>query len=193
MFRRAGKRMLLETTIHLVRKGEEVKLYNHLRLQRYQDTALIQTIIEQMIPNRLHVEEWIIKKRYQGKNTDFRVLTINQQAVFIQPRHSLHPITNLHLGNKKGSLEQLEREWGERIIENIKMVAHQTAKQLPKLFYAGIDIAVDKEGNPYVLEVNPFGDFLKEIFVDNKNTYELELQYWQQNLRPHNKHQSSQA
>lgn len=182
MFRKNGERMLLETTIGVKQEEGGVKLFNYKRLQKYKDPATIQTIMEQMIPNRLHVEEWIIKKRFQAKSTDFRVVTIDQQPIFVQPRHSHHPITNLRLGNEKGSLESLANEWGRGVIEQVKTVAKDTAHCFPGLFYAGIDIAVDSAGEPYVLEVNPFGDFLKEIFVDGKNTYELELQYWQQKL-----------
>ena len=182
MFRDIGKRMLLETTIHVTQKGGAIKLFNHKRLQRYHDPTIIQSIIENMIPNQLHVEQWVIKKRFQAKSTDFRVLTINQQPVFIQPRHSTHPITNLHLGNEKGSIQPLEQEWGKSIIENVKEIARLTAEQLPGLFYAGIDIAVDQAGNPYVLEVNPFGDFLKDIYVDGLTTYEYELRRWKEHL-----------
>lgn len=182
MFRKIDHRMLLETTIHLLQKEGTVKLFNHLRLQRYHDPVLIQTIIEQMIPNCLHVEDWIIKKRYLAKSTDFRVLTINQEPIFIQPRHSTHPITNLHLGNEKGSLQELEQEWGTAMIEKVKTVAQQTAKHFPKLFYAGIDIAVDEDGNPYVFEVNPFGDFLKDIFVNGLTTYAYELRKWEEKI-----------
>ncbi len=193
MFRKSGKRMLLETTIRAKQKGGEMKLFNYLRLQKYNDPATIQAIIEQMVPNRLHVEEWILKKRFRAKSTDFRVLTIHQEPVFVQPRHSHHPITNLHLGNEKGSLVRLEEEWGRPAINKVKTVAQKTARRFPNLFYAGIDIAIDAEDNPYVLEVNPFGDFLQEIFVEGKNTFELELQYWHQKLTLENEPKTNQA
>lgn len=185
MFRKNGERLLLETTIGARQEKGELKLFNYKRLQKYHKRDIIEAIIEEMIPNRLHVEEWVIKKRFQAKSTDFRVVTINQQAVFIQPRHSHHPITNLRLGNEKGSLENLELEWGRGIIDHVRAVAEDTARHFPKLFYAGLDIAVDRKGNPYVLEVNPFGDFLKDIFVMGKNTYELELSHWQRYLVQH--------
>ena len=182
MFRKHKNKMQLGTTIRAEHRDGELKLFNWLRLQQYQDPAMIQQIIELMIPQRLHVEAWIFKKRFQAKSTDFRVVTIDQEPVFVQPRHSSHPITNLHLGNEKGSLERVEAEWGKNVIDNIKTVARETAHLFPDLFYAGIDIALDQENTPYVLEVNPFGDFLQEIFVDGKNTYACELAAWQQKL-----------
>lgn len=193
MFRRAGNRMLLETTIGAEQREGELRLFNYKKLQKYKDPTIIQTIIERMIPNQLHVEEWIIKKRFQAKSTDFRVLSIHQQSVFVQPRHSHHPITNLRLGNEKGSLEKLEADWGRQVIEKVKTVGQQTADCFPNLFYAGIDIAIDRDNNPYVLEVNPFGDFLKDIFVDGKSTYELELEHWQQKLLLRNEYKTSQT
>lgn len=188
MFRKNGKRLLLETTIGVKQESGDMKLFNHKRLQKYHEADTIKAVIEQMIPNKLHMEEWIIKKRFQTKSTDFRVLTINQQPVFVQPRHSPHPITNLRLGNEKGSLIKLEKEWGRSIIERVRGVAQDTAHQFPKLFYAGIDIAVDRKGNPYVLEVNPFGDFLKDIFVNKQTTYELELAHWERKVSTYKKH-----
>jgi len=191
MFRRTANKMMLESTIFLNKKGREAKLFNHKRLQRYQNQETIKTIIDLMIPNRLHIEQWINKKQFQGKSTDFRVVTINQQPVFVQPRHSNHPITNLHLGNEKGSLQNLQIEWGKDLIKKVKTIAIQTAKQLDGLFYAGIDIAINTKGEPYVLEVNAFGDFLKEIFADKKNTYEYELLIWNQQHKQYDQHFNS--
>ncbi len=178
MFRKSANKMLLETTIHLVKEGREPKLFNHLRLQRYQNIEDIKTIVELMIPNHLHAEQWIRKKRFQSKSTDFRVVIINKQPIFVQPRHSNHPITNLHLDNEKGVIETLENAWSSLAIDKVRTIAVDVATVFSGLFYAGIDIALDEKDNPYVLEINPFGDFLKDIYIDQKNTYEFEFSAW---------------
>lgn len=81
-------------------------------------------------------------------------------------------------GNEKGLFENLEVEWGRGIIDYVWVVVEDMVCYLLRLFYVGFDIVVDWKGNFYVLEVNFFGDFFKEIFVGGKNIYELELLYW---------------
>lgn len=174
-FRQSKGRQVLYTTISLQANGQ---LYNHLQLQKYTSIADIKTIINTMIPTGLLVEKWIRKKRFQEKSIDFRILIIRGKAIFIVPRMSQHFITNLHLGNEKGDITAVEKEWGKPLIEAAKSLAVQAVKKINNLFYAGVDVAISNNGAPYLLEINAFGDMLLNINRNNKNTYEYELEEW---------------
>lgn len=173
-FRQANGKQILYTTIQL--KGK--KLYNNLRLQKYNSIAQIKTIINAMIPSGLMVEEWIRKKTFQEKSVDFRILVINGKAVFVVPRMSKHFITNLHLGNEKGNIKAVENNWGTALIEQAKTLAIQAVNTIGGLFYAGVDVAISTKGQPYILEVNAFGDMLLNIYREGLTTYEYELKEW---------------
>ncbi len=173
-FRQANGKQMLYTTIQL--KGG--KLYNNLRLQKYNALGQIKAIINAMIPSGLMVEEWIRKKTFQEKSVDFRILVINGKAAFVVPRMSDHFITNLHLGNEKGKIEAVEKVWGKELLQAAKILAIQAVNTIGGLFYAGVDVAISDKGIPYILEVNAFGDLLLNIYKDGLTTYEYELQAW---------------
>ncbi len=181
-FRKSGNRQMLYTTIHLVQENG-VRLYNHLQLQKYNDPQDIKTIIDEMIPHGLLVEQWIRKKTFRRKSVDLRIVVIRDTAVFVVPRMSPHFITNLHLGNEKGKIEALEVAWGSACIASAKKVAVQAVAAIPGLFYAGVDVAIDDYNEkPYVLEVNAFGDLLLNIHYKNKTTYEWEWEIFNDEL-----------
>jgi len=172
--RQSKGRQMLYTTIDL----QDGKLYNNLNLQKYHTISKIETIVNKMIPSGLMVEEWIRKKRFKEKSVDFRILVINGKAAFVVPRMSNHFITNLHLGNEKGNIQEVEEVWGKELIDHAKNLAVQAVEEIGGLFYAGVDVAISEKGNPYVLEVNAFGDMLLNIFKNGMNTYEYELNEW---------------
>ena len=172
--RQSKGRQMLYTTIYL----QNDKMYNHLKLQKYNSLSEIKTIINKMVPSGLLVEEWIRKKTFQEKSVDFRILVINGKAAFTVPRMSPHFITNLHLGNEKGNLEEVEKEWGSDVIKKAKDLAVRAVNEIGGLFYAGVDVAISQKEKPYVLEVNVFGDMLLNISKDGLNTYEYELKEW---------------
>ena len=172
--RQSKGRQMLYTTIDL--QGE--KLFNNLKLQKYNSIAKIRTIVNKMIPSGLMVEEWIRKKTFREKSVDFRILVINGKAAFVVPRMSNHFITNLHLGNEKGNIKEVEEAWGKELIDDAKILAVQAVEVMSDLFYAGVDVAISEKGKPYVLEINAFGDMLLDIFQDGMSPYEYELKEW---------------
>jgi len=170
--RQSRGRQVLYTTIALQANSE---MYNHLKLQKYNDISQIRTIVNSMIPSGLFAENWIRKKTFQQKSVDFRILVINGEPAIVVPRMSKHFITNLHLGNEKGDIDEVEKVWGKEIIQKAKMLAVNAVDAIGGLFYAGVDVAVDSVGEPYVLEVNAFGDMLLGIDKGGLSTYEYEL------------------
>lgn len=175
-FRKSGDKQILYTTIHLVRRDREIRLYNHLKLQKYTQAETIKTIINEMAQHGLMLEQWIRKKKFRHKSVDLRIVVIGGEAVFVVPRLSPHFITNLHLGNEKGKIETIEARWGTACIEAAKQLAIKAVAAISGLFYAGVDVAIDTNEEPYVLEVNAFGDMLLNITHESKTTYEWEFE-----------------
>ena len=171
--RQSRGRQLLYTTIALKPNGE---MYNHLKLQNYNDISQIRTIVNSMIPSGLFAENWIRKKTFQQKSVDFRILVINGEPAIVVPRMSKHFITNLHLGNEKGNIDEVEKVWGKDVIQKAKILAANAVDAIGGLFYAGVDVAINSLGESYVLEVNAFGDMLLGIDKGGLSTYEYELQ-----------------
>ncbi|MCI5055209.1 MAG: hypothetical protein MRY83_03820, partial [Flavobacteriales bacterium] len=141
-------------------------------------TYEIRDIINAMVPAGLMAEEWIRKKMFNNKSVDLRILIINKQASLVVPRISHHIITNLHLGNEKGNIEDLRNSWGDEVIDTAKREAIKAVEEIGGLFYAGVDVAIDPRGMPVILEVNAFGDMLLGIENNGLNSYDLELQEW---------------
>ena len=88
-------------------KKKNGKFYNSLKVQTYKSAETIQEIFDEISKSPLQIERWIPKWQFNKMNIDFRVVVINKKVEFIVPRGSRSPITNLHLGNQKLKIEQL--------------------------------------------------------------------------------------
>ncbi len=163
-FRYKDKRNLhLYTTIDL----KEDIIYNSLKLKYYRTQKDIESIWSKIPFESLHVEWWLPKLKHENLNVDFRVVVINGKSEFIVPRGSNHTITNLHLGNKKLKLENLNLD--SNSVKKIKTIAEKAMRCYPKLFYAGVDVLLTPKKQVYVLEINAFGDML--LGIKNKDGY----------------------
>lgn len=100
---------------------------------------------------------------------------INNKVEFIVPRGSRSPITNLHSGNHKLKIKDLNLS--QEIIDKIKQETLKAMQCFPQLYYAGVDVLLSKNAQVFILEINPFGDLLLNITNQNNNTtYEQELE-----------------
>jgi hypothetical protein len=94
-----------------------------------------------------------------GQNFDVRIVCIRGKPAATIFRLSSHPMTNLHLGGRRGDFTQCRamiptRQW-------LDAVDHcQDAAACFDSTIAGVDLVFDRGfRNHYVLEVNAFGDF----------------------------------
>lgn len=154
-FRYGGpQRQVLYTTI----KKQKGEFFNSLVVQQYTKPQEIEEFINKMATQDLMIEQWVPKWQHQGLSIDFRVVVMNEEVVFILPRGSKSMMTNLHLGNQKMILSELGLP--ETVIDKIKDTAIKAMACFPTLGYAGVDILLDRQLQPYVLEINAFGDML---------------------------------
>ncbi|MBH5319321.1 STM4014 family protein [Paenibacillus sp. GSMTC-2017] len=148
--------------------------YNVKRLQRYTDRSTIRQIINWLLSHGAHAEQWVAKASFQERVFDIRQLVVNGSSCHSVARVSSTPITNLHLQSTRMSFDDVGLSQEAQI--GIRQCAERTLQAFPKSSVAGIDIALSAgAGQPYVLDVNPFGDLLYEVSYEGYNTYEWEM------------------
>lgn len=175
-FRMFGNKQQAITTIELKRSGNTTQLFNSLKLKTYTNSQDIQTIINKILQENAIVEEWLNKASLGDYFYDLRILVIKGRARHTVVRMSKNIITNLHLGNKRGSLEELEISLGKAKVEEIKQIAERTAACFAKSLYCGVDILIGSDKKDIkVLEVNAFGDLLPNVLHQNESCYEAEI------------------
>ena len=164
------------TTAELVRSGGEVRLYNSLKLRTYTSTRDLADVIAALCRQRVHVDRWIPKAAIDDERLDLRIVVIAGRARHVVVRQSRGPITNLHLGNRRGDWEEVKRRLGDQWL-TIEETCRRVAALFPRSLYAGVDIAVEADFRRHVvLEANAFGDLLPGVECDGLNTYAAEVQ-----------------
>ncbi len=164
------------TTIDARVMSGKLALYNSLKILTYRTEEEIQKIINCLAAEDCIIERWIPKALFNGYAFDFRVLVVNGKATHIVPRLSKSPMTNLHLGNKRGELVQLKKHIGLESWEGILHIAEKATNAINGAFYTGVDVMLTKNfSKPYVLEINAFGDLLPHVQFQGRDTYMHEL------------------
>ncbi|QQP86000.1 STM4014 family protein [Entomomonas asaccharolytica] len=164
------------TTIEMADTKQGLRFYNSSKLIRYNDWQTTAMIIDKLVQwHDLQIEAWIPKANYQGKVFDIRVVVINGQAKHTLIRLGKQAITNLHLGNGRGDLEQIKNYLGNSW-QLVPELAEQAMHCFPNSLYAGVDILVSQNNKkPYLLEANTFGDFHPNTYYQGLDTYQAEL------------------
>lgn len=174
---RNGKRHRAVTTADLVRENGEIRLYNSLRPRCYTDEDEIQAVINTLCRQRVHVEEWLPKASLGKATFDLRVVVIGGIARHVVVRQSHGPMTNLHLGNRRGDVVELRKRMGAERWSEMLATCERTMQLFPDTLYAGIDVCLSPGFHRHaVLEVNAFGDLLPDVLCDGKDTYTAEVE-----------------
>ena len=169
-----GREQLI-APIEIQRDRGAVRLYNSLRVRQYTSFENIDAILERLLPQGMIVERWIRKARGPNGQFDLRVLVIGGEARHLVVRQSHHPMTNLHLGNRRGSIDEVRDAFGENLLNACTRLAERATACFPNSLYAGVDILVPAKGEPLVCEINAFGDLLPNLTHRGETTYEAIL------------------
>ena len=165
------------TSAEIVRTKGQVKLYNSLKLRCYTETSDIADLIDTLCLETVHVEQWLPKHTLdEHGNIDLRVVVIGGKTEQFVVRQSQTPLTNLHLGNRRGDAELLLNRLGDSRCQDVKRTCEETMALFPDSLYAGVDVLLGPELNqPTVLEVNAFGDLLPGVVASGRDTYFSEI------------------
>lgn len=151
---------------------EENIFYSGYKVNSTTEKDIIKKLINWVFENGAHVETWIPKDRYNGLAFDTRSIVIDKKSEYLLGRLSKTPITNLHLKNeRKESIEYLNEEK----LNTIKTASEAVMNVFNNSFLAGIDVVNSRNGKPYIIDVNPFGDLLHHLIGTNKNIYYKEI------------------
>jgi glutathione synthase/RimK-type ligase-like ATP-grasp enzyme len=155
---------------------EDTKLWNTRRVRSLSDVAEIRTLVDALCKHVVHVEHWIPKATTEHGPFDLRVVVIDGVARHVLMRSAKGPFTNLHLGARRGDVPALRHRLGEQTWDRIRALAEQAVAAIGGLLYAGVDVVVQSDWTTIaVLEINGFGDWHPDVFVDGMDTYDWEL------------------
>jgi hypothetical protein len=175
-FARRGNEMVAYSSVETLRSEGELKLYNSLRVRRYEDGEEIRRIVNTLCRDRVHVEIWIPKASIRGESFDLRVVVNGGRASHTVARLSSGPITNLHLGNKRGPVLEVRHRLGLAKWMEAMNSCERAMQVVPNTCYAGIDLAIAAGfQNHAILEMNAFGDLLPNVLEGNLDTYAAEV------------------
>ena len=160
----------------MVRKGNELLLYNSRRIRVYQDIEEIAELVDALCRHRVHVEEWLPKAGFEGRTFDLRVVVIAGRARHTVVRLSRSPMTNLHLLNARGDADALRARIGHGVWEAAMNTCEGAMASFKDSLYGGVDLLFTPDLKRHaVLEVNAFGDLLPDILHEGLDTYTAEI------------------
>ncbi|MEQ9065602.1 MAG: hypothetical protein RLO18_02700, partial [Gimesia chilikensis] len=103
-------------------------------------------------------------------------VVITGQARHTVVRESRSPLTNLHLGNRRGDGERLQELLGPERWRALMEVCEQAAGVYPESFQVGVDLLLTPGfRQALILELNAFGDLLPGILWEGEETYQSEI------------------
>ncbi|MFF0721477.1 STM4014 family protein [Micromonospora sp. NPDC003816] len=151
-------------------------LFNSLRLRRYTDEAEVAAIVDRLAPEGLHVERWLPKTGIGDRVVDLRVLVIAGRPHQVVVRSARGPLTNLHLGNARGDLDEVRRAAGARQWSAAMETCERVAACFPDSLHVGVDLMFLLGWRRHaVAEVNAFGDLLPGVLVDGRDSYAAQV------------------
>jgi hypothetical protein len=154
--------------------GDGIRASRNLR--RLDSRAEIARLFDRLSPLGLHAEAWLPKIGIHGRVADVRLVMLADGTIFPVLRTSRHPMTNLHLGGTRGPVEPLISRIGTDRWEAVLASARGAARCFPASHVLGLDVAVLADGRSHaLLEVNVFGDFVKEVLADGLTPHEAQV------------------
>lgn len=172
-----NNREVLYTTMEPVESGGVLLFYNSLKLKKFTKSSEIAPIINRLCHEGAQVERWLPKASFSEKGYDLRILVAGGRAAQRIVRLSKGPMTNLHLGNERLYLPQLglSSDLEERLLSECE----RAMALFPRSLYAGVDIMHCRgQEEPYIIEINGFGDLLLNVTHKGESCYGTEIEAW---------------
>ncbi|MEV7614263.1 STM4014 family protein [Streptomyces sp. NPDC089799] len=154
----AGRGRIRATTS--VETAGDGSLHNSLRLRRITREPELAALVDALAPEGLHLERWWPKASLDGVTADLRVVVVAGRATHAVLRTSRSPMTNLHLGGRRGDLAAAVAAAGPHWADALR-TCERAAACFPGTLCVGVDLLPAVGWRRYaVAEVNAFGDLL---------------------------------
>ncbi len=154
----------------------EGEFFSTRRLARHTGEAL-EAVLGFLLREGACVQQGIRMAQMEGSNFDVRVVVIHGKPAFTVFRLSANPMTNLHLGGRRGDGPACRaaiptRAWLDALDDCVATAGLYRADM------AGIDLLFESGfGRHFILEVNAFGDFFPNLTDGRgRSVYRVELQ-----------------
>lgn len=158
------------------------RLFNTLAPQRYADSREIATLIDALAIQGAYAERWIAKPRapgHAGHHFDLRVIAFDGTPRQRIARVADRPMTNLHLGNRRGDPHAL---LGASDMTAIEHCVRKAATVFPGSAVIGFDLIPGRETS-HVLEANAFGDLLPGLHWHGADAYDDQAAWVERHCR----------
>jgi hypothetical protein len=164
------------TTTEIDRRRGAIMLFNTRAVRRIEGAADVGSLINALIPFGVHVEAWVPKAGIGGATCDLRVLVVAGEPAHMVLRKSRTPFTNLHLGNERAPAAELRASMSEAAWSSLLDTCRHAGRRFARSFHVALDVAVTADlRRHYVLEVNAFGDLLRDVHIDGLDPYAFEI------------------
>ena len=183
-YRFSAGREMLTSHLEIVESADGPMLYLSKRASTWCRQAEISRIIDCLARDWLFAEEWIPKPASGGRLFDFRLHVAGGRTAQAAARLSRSPITNLNIGGRRASPQDVVKVIGTPAWEAAVAEAEKIGTAYGgRLFYYGADVVVSAtDRNPYILEVNAFGDHLRHLDWHRESTYETQFRILQETV-----------
>ncbi len=147
------------------------RLFNQLRLQRYTRTSEIAALIDALAVQGAYAEAWVAKPRATNdpaRHFDLRVVACNGEPRQRVARLSSGPMTNLHLGNRRGGVDALlDADANARVEHAVRSASTAFAHSR----CIGFDL-IPLRDRCVFLEANAFGDDLQDVTWQGRDAWD---------------------
>lgn len=159
---------------HVPGAGAGVLHHSH-RLRRYRGPAAV-ALIDAILAQDAHVEQWVPKAALDGGACDLRVLVVGGEPAHIVLRTARGPITNLDLGGRRGEADALRALAPPAAWEAMLSDCRRFASLFPQTFHLAFDVALTVGLRRHVFfEANAFGDLIRRVRHQGLDPYEWQV------------------
>jgi len=171
------RRYCLTTSVEIEKVKGVSRYFNSLKIRKYTSEPKVVEIINFLLAQDAIVECWIPKATHNNKRFDLRVVTVESEPRFVLVRQSQSTITNLHLGNQRASLDDINLTASQKMRLNKQVT--RAANTFCNVTTIGWDVLLtEKNKTPYIIEGNAFGDLLPNLKNDLGSTYDNQIHAW---------------
>lgn len=169
-------RVQATTSTEIGSSAGQTRLFNSLRLHRYSDENTVALLVNTLASHGITIERWLPKAGWGNCVFDLRVVMIRGEVRHIVVRTSQSPLTNLHLGNRRGNVRELFQRIPADSLESAFDTCRTVARQFPQSLYCGLDLMFTPGFRHHaILEVNAFGDLLPGVTSQGTGTFSAEI------------------